>query len=229
MDENNFPNIFDESQYQQGSSLPPVKKLERSGSDVIIAGVCSGIAKYFDADASVIRLISMLALLLGGWTVAAYLITAALLSVEISPRALTNEELLKQKKVNFKTVIAGLMITAGIYFGFSSLGFFSSGRLFILPNSFIVPLAFVAFGIKLFSKKETVKFAAAVYPENFSRSISDRKIFGICGGIAKYIGIDSTTVRIVFLFAAFLTLGIFSIAYFMLALFTQTELEEADE
>lgn len=229
MDENNFPDIFDESQYRQDNQLPPVKRLERSGSDVIIAGVCSGIAKYFDADPSVIRLISMLALLLGGWSAAAYLITAVLLPIEISPKELMPEEILHQKKVNFKTVIAGGMITAGIYFGFSSLGFFSSGRLFVLPNSFIVPIAFIAFGIKLFSKKETAKFEPAVYPEKFLRSANDKKISGVCGGIAKYIGIDSTTVRIVFLFAALLTLGIFSIAYILFALFTQIELEETDE
>ncbi|MBI1939338.1 MAG: PspC domain-containing protein [Ignavibacteriales bacterium] len=121
------------------------------------------------------------------------------------------------------------MITAGIYSGFSSLGFFSSGRLFVLPNSFIVPLAFFAFGIKLFSKKEIVKSEPAVYPENFLRSADDKKLFGVCGGLAKYTGVDSTTVRIVFLFALFLTLGIFSIAYILLALFTQSGLKEADE
>ncbi len=32
------------------------------------------------------------------------------------------------------------------------------------------------------------------------RSITDKKIAGVCGGLAAYFGIDSTVVRIIFLF-----------------------------
>ena len=34
-----------------------------------------------------------------------------------------------------------------------------------------------------------------------TRSTSDRKIAGVCGGIAKYLNIDPTVVRIIFLIA----------------------------
>lgn len=40
--------------------------------------------------------------------------------------------------------------------------------------------------------------------ENYKRlmrSITDRKIAGVCGGIAKYLNIDPTVVRIIFLVA----------------------------
>ena len=39
------------------------------------------------------------------------------------------------------------------------------------------------------------------------RSIKDRKIAGVCGGIAEYFDIDPTLVRIIWIFALFL--GIF--------------------
>lgn len=41
-----------------------------------------------------------------------------------------------------------------------------------------------------------------------SLSMTDKKISGVCGGIAQYFDIDSTIVRIVFLMAAFGGVGI---------------------
>ena len=34
-----------------------------------------------------------------------------------------------------------------------------------------------------------------------TRSTTDRKIAGVCGGIAEYLNVDPTVVRIIFLFA----------------------------
>ena len=33
------------------------------------------------------------------------------------------------------------------------------------------------------------------------RSITDRKIAGVCGGLAKYLNVDPTVIRIIFLIA----------------------------
>lgn len=50
------------------------RKLYRSANDVMIAGVCSGLARYFSLDATVVRLIFVLLLLLGGHGVLVYVI-----------------------------------------------------------------------------------------------------------------------------------------------------------
>ena len=50
------------------------KKLYRSKKDKMIAGVCGGIAEYFDADSTLIRLLMGLSVLLGGAGVVAYII-----------------------------------------------------------------------------------------------------------------------------------------------------------
>lgn len=42
------------------------KKLHRSRKDRMIAGVCGGIAEYFDVDPVIIRLIAVVLLLPGG-------------------------------------------------------------------------------------------------------------------------------------------------------------------
>ena len=39
------------------------------------------------------------------------------------------------------------------------------------------------------------------YYKRLSRSTTDRRIAGVCGGLAKYLNVDPTVVRIVFLVA----------------------------
>ncbi len=50
------------------------KKLRLSQRDKKIAGVCGGIAEFFDLDASLIRIVWLLAILVGGTGLLAYLI-----------------------------------------------------------------------------------------------------------------------------------------------------------
>jgi len=46
------------------------------------------------------------------------------------------------------------------------------------------------------------------------RSKTDRRIAGVCGGLAEYLGIDSLVVRLIFL--AMLIFGIFPIVFLYL-------------
>ncbi|MBI3194530.1 MAG: PspC domain-containing protein [Ignavibacteriae bacterium] len=55
------------------------------------------------------------------------------------------------------------------------------------------------------------------------RSIRDRKIFGVCGGVAKYLGIDSTIVRIVYLILVFASFGWGLLLYIILTLLMPEE------
>ena len=51
------------------------RKLYRSDSDRIIAGVCSGLGEYLDVDPTVVRLLFVLAVLAGfGWGLLLYFI-----------------------------------------------------------------------------------------------------------------------------------------------------------
>ena len=51
-----------------------MKKFVRSVSDKKVAGVCAGVAKYFDLDIKIVRIIWLAAILLGGYGLLAYLI-----------------------------------------------------------------------------------------------------------------------------------------------------------
>ena len=224
----NEQNFFD--QMANEPSPIPLKKLQRSKSNVVIAGVCSGIAEYLKMDTATIRIFALLTLLLGGWGAVAYIITTLLLPVEQKPKQLTDDEIYSQQKENFMTVLSGLLILAGIYFALVYIGFRSSERIFILPNDFVFPFVSMALGIILLRTKVAV-FSESGFqtPGSFSRSRTDRKIMGVCGGLSRYLNVDSSALRIIFILATLLTLGIFSIVYIYFSLFTFYETEQKFE
>ncbi len=60
------------------------KRLYRSRNDKMIAGVCGGLAEYFNIDPTVIRLIAVLTVIFGGAGILAYIILAIVVPVESS-------------------------------------------------------------------------------------------------------------------------------------------------
>lgn len=60
----------------------PTKKLYRSRADRRIAGVCGGLATYFNIDPTLIRLLFVLGLLFVGGTLLAYIILMVVIPEE---------------------------------------------------------------------------------------------------------------------------------------------------
>jgi phage shock protein C len=53
---------------------PPKRPFARFSADKKIAGVCGGVARYFDLDASLVRALWLLCVLLGGTGLVAYVV-----------------------------------------------------------------------------------------------------------------------------------------------------------
>ena len=60
------------------------KRLYRSRSDRMIWGVCGGLARYFDMDVTIIRVIAVLSIFLGSVGIWAYIILAIVVPLEDS-------------------------------------------------------------------------------------------------------------------------------------------------
>ena len=73
------------------------QKLYRSAKDKIIAGVCGGLAEYFEIDSTIIRLIFILILLLGGSAILLYLILWLLMSK--GPKGPSEPAIITKEKV----------------------------------------------------------------------------------------------------------------------------------
>ncbi|NJD22424.1 MAG: PspC domain-containing protein [Melioribacter sp.] len=206
----------------------PMKKFSRSKNNVVIMGVCAGIADYMKTEPANIRVIALLTILFGGWSIVAYLIAASLIPVDKNSAPLSQTEIISLRKENFKTVVSGLLILSGFYFAFKIIGISGGSRIFILPNDFIFPLAAFALGIYfIIIKQSKDEIILSGQPEKLSRSRTDRKLNGVCGGFAKYSGIDAAVLRIIFILAALLTLGIFALLY--LALVVSIPYEEGQK
>jgi len=58
------------------------KKLYRSKDERMIWGICGGLAKHFDLDPTIVRVIAVLTLLLGGGGILIYIILRFLIPLE---------------------------------------------------------------------------------------------------------------------------------------------------
>lgn len=58
------------------------KRLYRSRTDRMLAGVCGGIAKYFEIDPTLVRLFWLIATFAGGSGILAYIIAAIVIPLE---------------------------------------------------------------------------------------------------------------------------------------------------
>ncbi|MEW6653072.1 MAG: PspC domain-containing protein [Bacteroidota bacterium] len=200
-----------------------IKRLQRSADNRIITGVCGGIAEYFGMEAFTVRISAAILLLLGHWIVAVYLLIAYLLPTGKYNEALTEKEIHAAAKENFRTILSSLLIVTGLHFTIQELGIINSTSMFLLPNSFMFPLLAIAAGVFLLMNKFTHSKFSANETKNFYRTTNDKFVFGVCGGTAKYLGLDSSSLRIIFLLLTGLTLGLFATAYLIIAIKTQPE------
>jgi phage shock protein PspC (stress-responsive transcriptional regulator) len=224
MNENNFPNIFEEDSEPNNQDLLPVKKLEKSKTDYIISGVCAGIAKYFNTEPPIIRAFAILALLFGWLVIIAYLLAAFLLPSEKNPSELTEEEKARLRRLNLKATTGSVLIYSGIYFGFVSFGIFSLNPLLAFNNSYLFSVVSIIIGVFiLFFKTTNHGSIQNQSVKNFNRSEKEKIFFGICGGFSKYVNLELTTVRIILIILTMITLGIFGIVYLYLGLTTKTK------
>lgn len=92
--------------------------------------------------------------------------------------------------------------------------------------SIVWPLALVAIGIYVLwaaKKGKLSSFKVAHANGSLRRSRTDKRILGVCGGIAYYFGVDSTVVRVIAVVLMLVLAPTVVIAYFILALLIPSE------
>ena len=83
------------------------KKLYRSRSDRMIAGVCGGLAEYFDIDPTIVRVIAVLTIFLGSLGIWAYIILAIVVPLEDS-KVTTPKETVRENVEEMKETASEL-------------------------------------------------------------------------------------------------------------------------
>lgn len=99
-------NQENESETKKTNNMRTGRKLYRNMEDRIFAGVCSGLASYFDIDITIVRAIFIIVFILGGSALFAYIIlwiimpkaTTVIQKMEMNGEPITAENLKKHSR-----------------------------------------------------------------------------------------------------------------------------------
>lgn len=99
-----------------------MKRLYRSKKDKIIAGVCGGLAEYFEVDPTIVRLVFVITLFAGGTGLLAYIIALIVMPEEPMNNSYYNstDHHVPVRKNNEKNriIFGGILILIGVAFLF---------------------------------------------------------------------------------------------------------------
>lgn len=213
------------------------KRLFKSRTDRMIDGICGGIAEYFGLDSTLVRIAWVLLTLLGGSGIILYIL--AMIIMPSNPRIVATEVKPQsshgtQKFWGFLLVAVGVVLLLGNmglsfwdhWWGMSwdvvlavllilaGVGFLFGGRNYVSANT----------QASAGTEGGTVAAEAPVTPvssdsiRKLYKSRTERKLFGVCGGLGTYFDMDPTIVRLLFVVSAIASFGITIFAYFVMAI-----------
>jgi len=212
------------------------KRFFKSRKDRMIDGVCAGFADYMGIDVTLVRVLWFVSIFINGIGLIAYLLMMIFVPVNPAHAHIKNEE---KKKRNRATLWGMVLILFGFFFLFehSGLNFGSIFPIHFLyfpwwsfPWDIAWPLGLVILGIVYIAvvlqkdkkgvKKKFINNQSTQnsHEKKLYRTLDDKLLGGVCGGIARHVGIDSTIIRIGFLLLALLTHVIVWIVLYILLL-----------
>ncbi len=198
-----------------------MKKIYRSQSDRVLAGVCGGFAEYFNIDPVLVRLIWIFMILSGGSGIIAYILGLLLIPENADHRQLPMYRNLVF--INRKNSLWGIiLILLGLILVFQYNDIIGRvvHRFWDFGFNLLFAVILIGFGVLLLAKGRSgfTKPAGLKLRIPFHISTEDRIFAGVCGGIAESLDIDSTIIRLILAFGTIISMGAGIILYLVLAL-----------
>ncbi len=203
-----------------------MKHIYRTHKDRILSGVCGGFAEYFSVDPSLVRLVWIFFTLFGGSGIFAYILAIVIIPDEYErPRENRNQmSILK----NDKTILWGaLLVFVGLilFFQHNELLRMVWSRFWDSGINLLLAMSILGFGLYLlYSKRNDISAminGGTGLPLHLSER--DRKIAGVCGGIAESLNVDGVFIRFIWIYATVMSAGIGILLYLVLALILPSE------
>lgn len=193
------------------------KKLCRSNTDFIFGGICGGLAEYNSIDPFWIRTVLALSLLITPWAFAVYVVAIFLLPKSMEQVDKNDAE--KRRHIN-KYFLSGiiLLLISTDYF-FSLFGTKRDPIFIFISDELALSLLILITGVYnlLFARKED----QITNGNSYFRSLSDKKLLGVCSGFAKYFNLDILLVRFIVTIVSLITFGLFILIYFYIGMRTE--------
>ena len=214
------------------------KRLYKSRRKRMIDGICGGVAEYFDVDPTIVRILWVLITLLGGSGFVLYI--AAMIIMPVNPDHLGTVQAVAPAngRSDRKRFWGVLLILLGAFILMSNVGLLAPFAWWHLSWSIIFPIILIIIGAAFIFFRSRQSQATVIStpdlsnaagptaqppPKELRKSITDRKLFGVCGGIAKYFDVDPTVVRILYVLFVFASLGWGLLIYILLAILMTEE------
>lgn len=195
------------------------KQLFRAKNDRMISGVCGGLAQYFGIDSAIVRIVWVVMIFLGG--VGAIMYLAALIIVPENPDEVIDPSK-PQKKADKNLFWGALLIIIGLLLLLRQFGFMYHFDFFYFNWKSVWALILIGLGIfMLFNMNSRREGQEQDHNKKSAentiyRSRSDRKIAGVCSGLAAYLNIDVNLLRLAFVLLTFASMGFGIIAYIVM-------------
>ncbi len=192
-----------------------MKRIYRSQEDRIIAGVCGGFAEYLGIDPTLVRLVWIFFTIFGGLGILAYIFSIILISEKGGSKA---NEIKVDDDHDEKLVLWGVVIIiVGILLFFRHQPMVGMMWHALSGNWFNILFAIALIGIGIYillsRKDDDKKSLQNLRISGLYLSETDKKIAGVCGGIAQSVNIDSTIIRLIWVLGSLLSAGIGIILY----------------
>jgi len=215
------------------------RRLYKSRQNRIIDGICGGIAEYFGFDPTIVRLLWVLVTFLGGTGFFLYLI--AMIIMPVNPNQLTSPQpsTVASGSSDKKRFWGVLLILIGAFILLINLGWIAEFPFWAFSASVMLPILLIILGLVLMythtrekpspsaavqgMTSESGTSQASTMRKELRRSPTERKLFGVCGGLGQYFNIDPTIVRIVFVFIVLASFGWGLLIYILLAILMPEE------
>ena len=200
---------------------PQRRPLRRNLENKLLFGVCAGIGDYFQIEPNLIRLI---------WLAGVYFFPGAVLLYFLSPLVIPSPDApegLQWRNLPREKLLAAIFVVVGVVLISAQLDFWRHPWFDLYPLSLrlLIPLLLVAVGLVLLlsgSKYERY-LDIGNGGRRLYRSRSDKKLAGVCGGLAAYLNVDAALIRLVWLGGALLSSLLVILLYAALALLLPPE------
>ena len=215
------------------------RRLTKSRTDRMLDGVCGGIADYFGIDPTIIRIIWVLLVFFGGAGVVLYILAMIIMPaapiIPGAPLRAPAERGSHQKFWGMLLVVLGALLLIGNFgFPFWHHAWDFSWEVMLAVLLIVAGGAFIAAARRPAPEPPAAPAAAEgeappppfpplMQRSRLQRSRSDRKLFGVCGGLAAYFDTDPTIVRLLFVLALFASFGVALLAYIVMAILVPEE------
>lgn len=221
------------------------RHLRKSRTDRMIDGVCGGIAGYFGLDATLVRIAWVLLTLFGGSGIVLYIAAMIIMPKEETLTAAGTSQAPPASAASASGRSNSrfwgiLLVVLGLAWLASNFGFSVWHRWWGFSWDVVLPLVLILAGVAflfggrayLTSPSTTAEpsdqgqeapsgdAAPARQPEpsKLYRSRTEKKLLGVCGGLADYMQLDPVIVRLLFVIAGLASFGIVVIAYIVLGI-----------